>query len=79
MEEFTLKNGSILNVRRVEASDYDSIVPFLEKIANQCIWTNQYPNQPKKDREKSQEMYEDENNYFVAAFEGEKIVALVSV
>ena len=68
-EKFTLKNGKIVTIRHLRADDYDAVVTFLRQFSNESIFTNQYPGQPDPDREKSQSLYEREDNCFIGAFE----------
>lgn len=68
-EKFTLKNGKIVTIRRVRATDYEAARDFIRQFSTESIFTNQYPGQPDIDREKSEKLYEREDNCFIAAFE----------
>lgn len=64
-EEFLLKNDETVVIRQIKAADYDVIMDFLEEMSLQDTFTNQYPGQPKKDRESSIKQYENPNNLFL--------------
>lgn len=78
-EQFKLKNGNNVLVRRLKASDYDAAQDFLSVFSTQSIFTNQYPCQPKKDKASSEKKYEDPNNCYLGAFYGDNIIALSSI
>jgi len=44
-----------------------------------AVWTNQYPGQPKKDREKSVEHYESEDELFLGVWDGDRLIAEGSI
>ena len=65
--------------RTLKATDFDKVQAFLDVFCTETVFTNQYPGQPKKDREKSIKQYENPYNFFMGAFdENERIVGLVS-
>ena len=44
-----------------------------------AIWTNQYPGQPKKDKKKSVEHYEAEDELFLGVWDGDRMIAEGSI
>ena len=79
--KITLKNGQEAALRRIRAKDYEDVMIFLDKFSRGkgAVWTHQYPNQPKKDKQKSVEHYESDDELFVGVFVGKNIVAEGSV
>lgn len=51
---------------------------FLDKLATETIFTNQYPNQPPRNLQKMADAYADENSFFFGVFEGERLLGTVS-
>ena len=53
--KITLKNNEQITLKRIRAKDYDAMMIYLDKFTKgpSAKWTNQYPNQPKKDKQKS--------------------------
>lgn len=51
---------------------------FLDQMATETIFTNQYPGQPPRDLQKMAEAYADKNNFFLGVFEGERLLGTVS-
>ena len=79
-EVFTLKNGEELIIRQLHADDYETVMTFLLQLSHENIFTNQYPGQPKRDKEKSIQTYELPTNLFLAAFKGTgEVVGLISI
>lgn len=76
-----LKNGEQATLRRIRAKDYEEVMTYLDKFSKGkgAIWTYQYPNQPKKDKEKSIEHYESENELFLGIWNDKEIMALGSI
>lgn len=77
---FNLKDGKKLTIRQVKGDDYDASMCFFDAFSRGvgAKWTNQYSGQPKKDRERSVKMYENPNNFFIAAWDDEAIVGMAS-
>ena len=77
----TLKNGKQATLRRIRGKDYEEVMTFLDKFSRGkgAIWTNQYPGQPKKDKEKSIQAYESDQELFVGIWVDEKLVAEGSI
>lgn len=78
-EKFKLKNGKTVEIRPLTPDDYDAVEKFFHSLSRQTIFTNQYPGQPKKDKKKSDQAYQDPNNYFLSAFKGKRLVAVSSL
>lgn len=78
---FKLKNGKIVTIRRIRAADYDACMKYLKKFTRDsgAIWTNQYPNRPKPDKEQSVQMYENPDRLFVGIFDGNNIVGMINI
>lgn len=74
--KFKLKNGKVVTIRRVRGTDYDDMMKFFDKIVRDpsVKYTSQYPGQPKKDKESSVAMYDNPNNLFLGAWDGDKLI-----
>ena len=81
LKEITLKNGQQANLRRIRAEDYDDVMIFLDKFSRGkgAIWTHQYPNQPKKDREESVRHYESDDELFLGVWKDNELIAEGSI
>ena len=77
--KFKLKNGKIVTIRRLTASDYDVQMKFLEKFTSGpgAVQTMQYRGQPKKDKEITIKHYE--KNFVIGAFDDDNMIAVASV
>jgi len=77
----TLKNGKQVTLRRIRAKDYEDIIIYFDKFSHGkgAVWTHQYPGQPKKDREKSIQHYEADNELFLGIWDNKNIVAIGSI
>ncbi|MDR2901893.1 MAG: GNAT family N-acetyltransferase [Lactobacillales bacterium] len=78
MPQFTLKNKKKLTVRPLKAADYDPVQEYLKLLGTETIFTNQYPGRPKREREATVRQYEDTNNFYLGAFDGKKVVGIIS-
>lgn len=77
---FTLKDGTQITLRELSGNDYDTAMLFLKKLSTETVFTNQYPGQPNRDKEKSIQLYESENNLFLGAFlENGTLIGTVSI
>ena len=63
MEKFTLKNGKEVLIRSLRAGDVEAAEFYLNQIAAETIFTNQYVGRP-FDKEKCAISYENKNNLF---------------
>jgi len=74
--KFKLKNGKVVIIRRVRGTDYDAMMKFFDKFVKGkgAKFTTQYPNQPKKDKEKSMALYDNPNNLFLGAWDGDELI-----
>ena len=79
--KFKLKNGKVVTIRRIRGTDYDDVMKYFEKFTRGpgAKWTWQYPGQPKKDKEKSIQMYENPNNLFVGAWDGKNLIGMANI
>lgn len=75
--KITLKNGQTVTLKRIRAKDYEEVMTFLDKFSRGKgnIWTNQYPNQPKKDKEKSIQHYEADDELYLGVWDDKEIIA----
>ena len=75
--KITLKNGQTLTMRRIRAKDYEDVMTFLDKFSRGKgnIWTNQYPKQPKKDKEASIRHYEADDELYLGVWDDKEIIA----
>ena len=75
--KFVLKNGQMATLRRIRGKDYEEVMAFLDKFSRGkgAIWTNQYPNQPKKDKEKSIQHYESNQELFLGVWIDKELIA----
>ncbi len=78
---FKMKNGKSVIIRRIRGNDYDDVMKFMDKFSRDvgAIQTNQYAGQPKKDKEKSIQLYESNNNLFIGVWDGKNMVGMASV
>ena len=79
--KFKLKNGKVVTIRRIRGTDYEDMMKYLEKFTRGpgAKWTWQYAGQPKKDREKSIQIYENPNNLFLGAWDGNTLIGTASI
>ena len=79
--KITLKNGKIVTLRRIRGKDYEEVMAFLDKFSRGkgAIWTNQYPGQPKKDKEKSVQYYESDDRLFLGVWDDKEMIAEGSI
>ena len=77
----TLKDGSKATLRRIRGKDYEEVMTFLDKFSRGkgAIWTNQYPGQPKKDKEKSIQKYESDDALFLGIWNDKEVIAEGSI
>ena len=65
--------------RTLIAADFEKAQAFLDVFCTETIFTNQYPGQPPKDKEKTIKQYENPDNFFMGVFdENERMVGSVS-
>lgn len=79
--KFKLKNGKVVTIRRIRGTDYEDVMKFMDKFSKDvgAIQTNQYAGQPKKDKEKSIQLYESNDNLFIGTWDGKNVVGMASV
>ncbi len=75
--KITLKNGKTVTIKRIRAKDYEDVMTFLDKFSRGKgnVWTNQYPNQPKKDKEASIRHYEADDELYLGVWDDKEIIA----
>jgi len=76
-EKVILKNGEQVFVKRIRGDDYEEVMTFLDKFSRGAgaIWTHQYPNQPKKNKEESVKHYESDEEFFLGVWNDKEMVA----
>ena len=74
--KFKLKNGKIVTIRRIRGTDYDAMMKFLDKFSRDpgAKHTSFYPGQPKKNKESCIALYDDPNNLFLGAWDGNELI-----
>lgn len=74
--KFKLKNGKIVTIRRIRGTDYDDVMKFFDKFVkgSGAKYTSQYIGQPKKSKESSMALYDNPNNLFVGAWDGDEFI-----
>jgi len=79
--KITLKNGKSVTLRRIRGQDYEEVMTFLDKFSRGkgAVWTNQYPGQPKKDKEKSIMHYEADDELFLGIWDDSELIAEGSI
>ena len=79
MEKFILKNGQEVLIRPLFPEDVDAVEVYLNQMATETIFTNQYVGRP-FDKEKCVASYESKNNLFLGAFdENNRVIAVLSL
>jgi RimJ/RimL family protein N-acetyltransferase len=59
--------------------DYPAFQPFIDKIAAETSFTNQYPGRPPEDREKCLAKWRDLASFFLCAFDGPDMVGSIGL
>ena len=76
---FTSRSGVVLVIRPLKADDYEGVRAYLKTFAAETIFTNQYPGQPEKSKERLVKGYEDENSLYLGVFAKERIIGVCSI
>ncbi len=76
MEIYKLKNGKEVEVRFPTPADYEAFEEYMDKLGHETIFTNQYPGKPRRSFPAFERALA--NNWFLVAFDGDKIAGLVS-
>ena len=79
--KFKLKNGKIVTIRRLKATDYDAMMLFYERFSKGqgAKWTWMFPGRYKnRTQESMTKPWTDTNNLYIVAFDGDKIVGTSS-
>ena len=79
--KFKLKNGKVVTIRRIRGTDVDEVIKFFDRFVKGqgAKFTTQYPGQPKKDKEKSKALYDNPNNLFLGAWDGDNLIGLSTI
>ena len=79
--KFKLKNGKFVTIRRIRGTDYEDVMKYLSKFAcgAGAKWTWQYAGQPKKNKEKSIQAYEDPDSLYIGAWDGNKMIGMADI
>ena len=77
METFTFKDGREIALRFAKPSDYEAVQAYLEQLATETIFTNQYPGKPRPTQEEFEKAIS--NCWMKLALEGNKVVGLLSI
>ena len=74
--KFKLKNGKVVTIRRIRGTDYDAMMKFFDKFVHDpgVKYTSQYLGQPKKNKESCIKMYDNPNNLFLGAWDGNELI-----
>ena len=74
--KFKLKNGKVVTIRRIRGTDYDAMMKFFDKFVRDpgVKYTSQYLGQPKKNKESCIKMYDNPNNLFLGAWDGDNLI-----
>ncbi len=76
MEQFILKDGRELTIRLVQPSDYEAVQIYIEQMATENTFTNQYPGRPRKSREDFEASIL--KMWMLVILDGEKVVGVLS-
>ena len=73
--KFKLKNGWVLTIRPLRADDYDAFAKFNKDFANgpSAKMNFEYPGAPIESKEQLVKAWTNQNNLYIAAFDGNKI------
>ncbi|MBQ6736159.1 MAG: GNAT family N-acetyltransferase [Alphaproteobacteria bacterium] len=78
--KFKTKNGKNITIRRLRDTDYVAVTKYFKEFQKGpgAKWTWWYPTRPLKTQEQMTRAWADENQFFVAAFDGDKVVGVAS-
>ncbi|MDR2098558.1 MAG: GNAT family N-acetyltransferase [Rickettsiales bacterium] len=75
LKKIALENGREIIFRKPVESDFPAFLKFIEKIGAETAFTNQYPEQQPKDREKTLARWSNPASFLLCAFDGGAMIA----
>ncbi len=75
--KFKLKNGKVVTIRRIRGTDADAMLKFLNKCSHDyetSKYTSFYLGKPTPSKESCVALYDNPNNFFVGAWDGDNII-----
>ncbi len=75
-EQFTLADGRVLTIRPLTVSDYTAVQEYLEQLATETIFTNQYVGRPRATPEKYAAALA--HDWRLSAWDGHRLAGFVS-
>lgn len=75
-DSFTLKNGKTLLIKSPDANDYDAVQTYLEQLATETVFTNQYVGKPRPTPEAFAEKIK--KNWGLVAWDQDKIAGFIT-
>jgi len=76
-ENFTLKDGRMLELRPAQPADYEAIQAYSDQLGQETIFTYQYPGRPHKSKEDFERAVQ--KSWWMVAWDGDKVAGLISV
>ena len=73
-ENITLKNGKSVLIRDIVPDDYEAMQAYLQKLATETIFTNQYVGRKPKPKEAFDRQCANPYSWGVGIFDGDKIL-----
>ena len=73
-ENFTLKNGKTVLIRDIVPDDYDAMQIYLQTLATETIFTNQYVGKKPRSKESFDKQCDNPYSWGVGVFDGDKMV-----
>lgn len=75
-ENFTLKNGKMVLIRNIVPNDYEAVQIYLQTLATQTVFTNQYVGKKVTPKENFDKQCENPYSWGIAVFYGNMIVGI---
>ena len=73
-ENFTLKNGKTVLIRDIVPDDYDAMQIYLQTLATETIFTNQYVGKKPRSKESFDKQCDNPYSWGVGVFDGDKVI-----
>ena len=73
-ENFTLKNGKTVLIRDIVSDDYEAMQIYLQKLATETIFTNQYVGRKPRSKESFDKQCDNPYSWSVGIFDGDRIL-----
>lgn len=73
-EYFSLKNGKTVLIRDITSDDYDAMQIYLQTLATETIFTNQYVGRKPRSKESFDKQCDNPYSWGVGVFDGNEIV-----